>query len=180
MNGLYIVRHITICISKRSSIDHLASCRWQISDQNYCKRMNWTTKAKTRAGRGKSKADIENQLRLTARNKLPRRKSTSEAVRFVTSNGIIPPASQFKPFSDRSSELSNDLMMLQNTSSSVALSKLRPNRSEQQHNRRTPKAVHIDDTEDPLLLLELTVICHGKCSRFIKYIIVVLGSNDHS
>ena len=156
------MRHITICISDISPINHLISCRWHRSDQRYCKIMNWTTKAKTRAGRGKSKTDIENQLRLSARNKLPRRKSTSEAVRFVKSNGTIPPASLFMPFSDRSSELSNDLMMLQNTSSSLALSKRRPNQSEQQHLRRTQKAVHIDDTEDPLLLLELTVICHGK------------------
>ena len=120
--------------------------------------MNWTTKAKTRAGRGKSKADIENQQRLTARNKLPKGKSTSEAVRALTADKVITSSSLFRPFSDRSSELSNDLMMLQSSTGSFGSQKLRPPQSQPQLSRRPSKAVHMNDMEDPLLLLEYTVI----------------------
>ena len=120
-------------------------------------KMNWTTKAKTRAGRGKSKADIENQQRLTARNKLPKRESTSEAVRAHTADTVTL-STRYKPSHDYSSELSNDLMMLQSTSSCFASHKSRPSQPEQQYNRRTPKTADRDYTEDPLLLLEFTVI----------------------
>lgn len=120
--------------------------------------MNWTTKAKTRAGRGKSKADIENQQRLTARKKLPKGRSTSEAVRALTADKVITSSSLFRPFSDRRSELSNDLMMLQSSTDSFVSQNLRPSQSQLQLSRRPPKADNINDMEDPLLLLEYTVI----------------------
>jgi hypothetical protein len=129
-----------------------------IAGQIDINRMNWTTKAKTRAGRGKSKADIENQQRLTARNKLPKGNSTSEAVRALTADKVITLSSLFRPFSDRSSELSNDLMMLQSSTDSFVSQKLRPSQSQPPLSRRPPKAVNINDMEDPLLLLEYTVI----------------------
>lgn len=136
----------------------------EIAGQIDINRMNWTTKAKTRAGRGRSKADIENQQRLTARNKLPKGKSTSEAVRALTADKA---SSLFRPFSDRSSELSNDLMMLQSSTDSFVSQKLRPSQSQPQLSRRPPKAVNINDMEDPLLLLEYTVISY--CYIFITH-----------
>lgn len=127
--------------------------------------MNWTTKAKTRAGRGKSKADIENQQRLTARNKLPKGKSTSEAVRALTADKGITSSSLFRPFSDGSSVISSDLMMLQSSTDGFVSQKLRPSQSQPLLSRRPPKAALINDMEDPLLLLEYTVI--SQCHFFI-------------
>lgn len=124
--------------------------------------MNWNTKAKTRAGRGKSRENIESQQRLAAWNKLPKRrgKDTNQSTnssdvtsRARTSQDTVHGTNQHR----RDQSLSNDLIMLQGLQS-----KEKPQR---QHTpeRRVQNSSSGEQSrkrkfEDPLGLLELTVI----------------------
>jgi hypothetical protein len=66
--------------------------------------MNWMTKAKSRIGRGgKSKSQVENQMRLTAFNKLPSRQARKH---------YVPSTSAHEQHNSSNSAISGDIMML--------------------------------------------------------------------
>ena len=124
--------------------------------------MNWNTKAKTRAGRGKSRDSIECQQRLAAWNKLPKKRgsSTNHSTNSsdITSRSRISQNVEYGTSQSRNDQLfSNDLMMLQGLQSSET--------PQQQHTpERTVRNSSSGDQsrkrkyEDPLGLLELTVL----------------------
>jgi hypothetical protein len=140
-------------------INHSSEC----DDASFSVRakMNWNTKAKTRAGRGKSRENIECQQRLAAWNKLPKKRGTSTNPG-TNSSSITSRSRVSNDVSQHRADqlLSNDLMMLQG---------LQPKEMPQQ--QHTPDRTMRNSSpgeqsrkrkfEDPLGLLEFTVFVWG-------------------
>jgi hypothetical protein len=118
--------------------------------------MNWNTKAKTRAGRGRNKDDTENQQRLAAWNKLPKKKINGKAMTAAVAgnNELNIQGEGSYAVTVSRSQFSDDLLMLgsnvpEHESRDIHL-KYGPSSSFDS----PPKQMLSDD---PLSLLELTV-----------------------
>lgn len=119
--------------------------------------MNWNTKAKTRAGRGRNKDDIENQQRLAAWNKLPKKKINGKCVAAVVEghNGH-PDEDDERPYTifGPQNQYSDDLLMLGTVMSEYGVRDKQLMLAPTSSYNSPPKFMPCDD---PLFLLELTV-----------------------
>lgn len=130
--------------------------------------MNWNTKAKTRAGRGRSRDDLENQQRLAAWNKLPKRKINGRAMITITENSDMLP---LNAVTAQRNQFSDDMLML---GSKVSEYRTQDDHLlfEQTSSFKSPSKK--EPSDDPLLLLEFTVKLKSRSLiDFIQSFIIV-------
>ena len=140
--------------------------------------MNWNTKAKTRAGRGRSKDDIENQQRLAAWNKLPKRKTDGKPkTATVESNNahFVEAERSYAITAAPCNQYSDDLLML-GSNSNVSKYGIRDNQMKfgpSSSYDSPPKPIPCDD---PLFLLELTVYRRSQSLIIFIFFIFMFSS----
>jgi hypothetical protein len=123
--------------------------------------MNWNTKAKTRASRGRNKDDIENQQRLAAWNKLPKRKNNGKAMTTAveSNNALNVEAERSYAVTVPRNQFSDDLLMLGSKEPGYRSRDVQLEYGPSSSSESPPKQMPCDD---PLFLLELTVQQRGQ------------------
>lgn len=119
--------------------------------------MNWNTKARTRAGRGRNKDDIENQQRLAAWNKLPKKKTNGKSMTAaVDGNNGHPDENDARAHTifGPQNQYSDDLLMLGSVISEYGARNKQLMLVPTSSYNSPPK---LKPCDDPLFLLELTV-----------------------
>lgn len=131
--------------------------------------MNWITKAKSRVGRGKSKADIENQQRLGAINKL--QPKNRHEINYTLRDGRNQLSSYVR---QDSIKISGDMMMLGGVQPVQTVNspydEKNGRRSSHRNTYQESEVHERRNKDDPLSLLQFTV------SKFNNFPVVSTSS----